>query len=191
VRWFGAALGILLLSVGCTSGGYSRTETVPQGMTKPNFPPLTLDCGQEIGVPELKEHDEPPPGYAIIVGVASLATSDSAPGPLQAIAQPDGGFWTKIGLMVRAGEPVELLVPQGMRDRMRIRWGTSGRWTWNLTVPACEGKRPQFVLAGGETKWRVYSGGFWVDDPSCVRLVVRSGEREQEVTIPLGAACPG
>lgn len=144
----------------------------------PELAPVTLGCDEEIVVPEIKAEDEPPSSYEVILGVVALPTSDSSLEPLAVdpvptsdsldeslpSPQPSEGFWVKSGLLVRAGASVQMLVPQQLRDRMWIHWGyAGGDWTWDVTVPGCEGERAEWVLRDGETEWRVFAGGFWVN----------------------------
>ena len=43
--------------------------------------------------------------------------------------------------------------------------------------------------AGGG--WLAYAGGYWIDHPACVSIIVRAGARQQQVDIGVGTACPG
>jgi hypothetical protein len=43
--------------------------------------------------------------------------------------------------------------------------------------------------AGGG--WLAYAGGFWIDHPACVPIIVRAGGKQQQVDIGVGTACPG
>jgi hypothetical protein len=39
--------------------------------------------------------------------------------------------------------------------------------------------------------WLAGAGGYWMDHPACVPIIVRVGNRQQEVHIGLGTLCPG
>ena len=47
------------------------------------------------------------------------------------------------------------------------------------------GSRPE----GG--KWLAYAGGYWIDHPACVPIIVRTGGKQQTVHIGIGTPCPG
>lgn len=207
MRWNLSVLaGLLLVVAACSAEQSPEAEGEAQSGIMPELAPVTLGCDEEIVVPEIKAEDEPPSSYEVILGVVALPTGDSSLEPLAVdpvptsdsldeslpSPQPSEGFWVKSGLLVRAGASVQMLVPQQLRDRMWIHWGyAGGDWTWDVTVPGCEGERAEWVLRDGETEWRVFAGGFWVKEPACVPLLVRSGTEEQQISIGVGAPCPG
>ncbi len=196
----GAAFAVVMAACG------GAAEFVAPSTAAPGLPPVVMGCDEEIVVPEIRKRDEPPPEFSTVVGAVALQTSDSTAQPLAVEVvqpgsgdeaplpgpQPAGGFWVKSGLMVRAGEEVELSVPPEVREALWVQWGQAGgRWTSDLTVPACEGQRAEWVISGDATEWRVFAGGFWVREPACMPLVVRAGQQEERVTIGIGAPCPG
>ncbi len=81
--------------------------------------------------------------------------------------------------MVRAEQESTLTV----RGRVGIRWGNQPLpWASTLQIPACPAK--------GGADWLVYPGGFSVDEPQCVPLVVKADGKQQTRSMPVGTACP-
>ena len=58
---------------------------------------------------------------------------------------------------------------------------------------ACHAQRPVRVgnCAGTGGGWAAFAGGYRVDHPACVPVIVRAGGKEQQVHIGVGTACPG
>lgn len=133
-----------------------------------------LECGSSIGT-------EPPPAdFQVVLGVVGLP---AAPGHTALQVGPSGGaprLFAKTGLVVRATAPVELIAPA---DRFGIGWGGQAPAAQRFVVPGCP--------APAGAQWLEYAGGYWIDEPACVRVLVRAGGREQQVEIGLGAPCPG
>jgi hypothetical protein len=95
---------------------------------------------------------------------------------------PSAGLFSKQGLVVRAGVPVELLVPPEWQTRVRIGWGSPGLPGSAVAVPACP--------PTGTASWLVFAGGYWVDSPVCFPLLVRTAGREHLVRIGIAIECP-
>lgn len=89
-----------------------------------------------------------------------------------------GQFFSKTGLIVRADTAFEILVPEG--STTRVHWGNHGEPVQRLIVPAC----------GGTDAWVVFAGGFWVDEATCVELIVRRPDQEDAIApISIGVPC--
>lgn len=186
VRRLLALVGLLLLA-GCTSPSDGRTagaqtSTALSSSPSPVAGTATLVCEHSI------DGGPPPPGFQVVLGVVALPTSEAGPA-LQAGPGGNGpGFpalFAKTGLLVRAGAQVELETPEQPGNRTALGWGS-----WAQDPPT-----PRFVVPGCPdargTGWLAYAGGYYADRPLCLPLTVRSGGREQQVSIGVGTACPG
>ena len=102
-------------------------------------------------------------------------------GELQEPVGPDldfGQLFAKTGLVVRADSAFELLVPAG--STTRIHWGNRGEPVQRIIVPAC----------GGTNAWVAFAGGFWVDEATCVEIIVRRLDQEDAIArIGVGVPC--
>jgi hypothetical protein len=169
---------------GCTAdpGAPAGAGPSAQPFPVPIAGTATLVCEHSIdGAP-------PPPGFQVILGVVALPTSEAGPA-LQAGPGGNGAdfptLFAKTGLIVRAGAQVELETPEQPGNRTAVGWGswTQEAPTRRFVVPGCPDDRG--------TGWLAYAGGYYADRPLCLPLSVRSGGREQQVRIGVGAACPG
>lgn len=110
------------------------------------------------------------PGYSAL----GTSLSGDGNGPLRLFA--------KTGLLIRPGTTFELIVPSRFTSRLSIGWGMPGTPSHRLLVSNC---------AGTDGRWLAYAGGYWIDHPACVPVIVRAGGRQQQVHIGVGTACPG
>lgn len=129
---------------------------------------------------------DPPKDLTVFFDSVALPTSDHRPEALQTGAQGEfthdraGRLFAKTGLWFKPGKAFELIVPDELRDRLSIGWASPR--SSRVVVGEC-GDVPR--------EWVVLPGGYWVADPLCAELIVRSGDAEQRVSIGLGAPCPG
>jgi len=188
-----AAAAIVMLLAACTGGtgqpGNGRggptatsghASARPTGLSASSATPaaeVALDCGSFIG------GHAPPASMQVVLGVvalpasprySALQTSLSGDGPLRLFA--------KTGLLVKPGTTFELIVPAPFTSRLGIGWGSPATPGDRLLVDNCAG------TGGG---WVAFAGGYWVDHPACVPVIVRAGGKEQQVHIGVGTACPG
>lgn len=105
-------------------------------------------------------------------GYPALQTSLTGNGPRRLFA--------KTGLVIRPGATFELIVPAPFSSRLSIGWNTPGN---RVIVRNC--------ASPGRGGWLAYVGGYWIDHPACVPIIVRAGNRQLQVHIGLGTACPG
>ncbi|MFI5952647.1 hypothetical protein [Cryptosporangium sp. NPDC051539] len=175
-----AALGVVVVCcalTGCT-GDPSPAPSGPPSPPAPVTPPapalpsgaVALDCSAPIDTLA-----EPPAGYTTAAGVIALA--DREPVGLSASAPLDPHHrFGKTGLLVRAGRTATLSVG----PEAAISWGNTGsEWTRTLYVPVC----PQ--PAGAHGPWLAYPGGYSVDAPACLPVVING----VTLRIPLGRPC--
>jgi len=91
---------------------------------------------------------------------------------------PVGRFFAKWGLQVRTDAVLDVRVPDG-DDRFRINWGNFRRLHTRLHWAGCP----------GPPRWLAFAGGYYVDEPHCVTLLVSSAGRERAVRIGVGVPC--
>jgi hypothetical protein len=123
-----------------------------------------------------------------VVGDAiALVTSGSSETALQASssgsADPATRLFAKTGLLVRAGVQSELVVPPAWRGRVSIAWGNTAlaEPTDRLVIGPC----------AGSATWLAYPGGYYLPEPACVELVVRTSAGGRTVQVGIGTPCPG
>jgi hypothetical protein len=121
----------------------------------------------------------------VVLGVVALPASPRYPA-LGTSLSGEGDealrLFAKTGLVIRPGTTFELIVPAPFARRLSIGWGLPGMPSHRVVVNSCPNP-------GG--KWLAYAGGYWIDHPACVPIIVRAGGKQQEVHIGVGAPCPG
>ena len=101
----------------------------------------------------------------------------------------DGRYSRKVGLLVRAGRPVVLSVPEKYRDRLWLQY------IWNEDTSAariepCPPSTRAFSYAGRVGAVTGFSGGFLIAKRGCYPLDVRVvGGRTHRVRIAFGYPC--
>jgi hypothetical protein len=148
--------------------------TTRSGGTSPAPGEASLSCQQSINaMPAV------PTGYSVVLGVVALPTGRV----LQANAAGKGApetLFAKQGLVVRAGAVFDLEVAPGWAAPARIGWGS----------PATPGPRLHVDACAGQDTWLAYAGGYWVDKPACLPLIVRADGQQETVNISVGVQCP-
>ena len=121
----------------------------------------------------------------VVLGVVGLPASPRYPA-LQTSLSGDGSraprLFAKTGLVIRPGTTFELIVPAPFAKRLSIGWGLPGRPSHRVTVTSCPNPG---------RGWLAYAGGYWIDHPACVPIIVRAGGKQQTVHIGIGTPCPG
>jgi hypothetical protein len=124
----------------------------------------------------------PDHGMQVIDGVIGLP-STRVPA-LQASLTGDSGatrLFSKNGLLVRAGADITLTVADP--DHQSIAWGKPGTTTKRLVIRGCH------TPAGD--RWIAFAGGYFVDRPGCISVIVAHGAFTKAVKIGAGAPCSG
>lgn len=183
---------IAMLLAGCTSGtvrsGTGKTGPATRSghaSTRPNGPSTSsatpaagsvLDCSGAAVVDVVAP-------LQVVLGVVALPVSPRYPA-LQTFLSGDGNgplrLFAKTGLFFRPGTTFELIVPARFTSRLRIGWGTPSQI---VEVSNCANP--------GGGGWLAVAGGYWIDHPACVPIIVRAGVKQQQVHIGVGKACPG
>jgi hypothetical protein len=127
---------------------------------------------------------DPPADLSVVFNQVALPTVNAVQANRSGESDPSARLFAKAGLFVASGASVALIVPPEWLGRVTIGWDNSGMRTTHLFVSRCK-------TTGSQKRWLVFAGGFWVGEPACVPLLVRSGAQEQKVQIGVGAACPG
>jgi len=122
----------------------------------------------------------------VVLGVVALPVSPGYPA-LQTSLSGDGSgaprLFAKTGLVIRPGTTFELIVPAPFTNRLSIGWGLPGMPSHGVVVNNCPNR--------GGGGWLAYAGGYWIDHPACVPIIVRAGGQQQTVHIGIGTPCPG
>jgi hypothetical protein len=116
----------------------------------------------------------------VVLGVVALPVSPGYPALQTSVTNGPRRLFAKTGLVIRPGTMFELIVPVRFASMLSIGWDTPSR---RVVVSGCS------APAGGG--WLGYVGGYWIDHPACVAIIVSAGGRQQQVPIGLGKACPG
>lgn len=166
------ATGLLVMTAsGCVSNPRAVSTSASDGIG-------LLPC-QDVGSQAALPSD-----YSIVFDRVALPTGRALQANRSRDSDPAGRLFAKSGLFVRPGASFDLVVPDEWRGRVTLGWG--GKQGGHLRVPAC---RPTGTI--DPPVWLAYAGGYWVPEPACVSVVVRTGQAEETVRIGVGASCPG
>lgn len=130
----------------------------------------------------------PPSGLSIVLSRVALPVGQELQTAPSGLSNPALRLFAKQGLLIRRGVPFDLIVAPEWQARLRIGWGNSVTPTVTLRVATC--RPPNSPTVNPQDPWLVYAGGYWIDKPSCVLILVRVGQQEQAVKIGLGTPCP-
>ena len=183
---------VAMLLEGCASGTVksSTAKTGPTGRsghasTRPHGPPTSsatpaaesvLDCSAAAVVDEVAP-------LQVVLGVVALPISPRYPALQTSLSGHGQGalrLFAKTGLFFRPGATFELIIPAGLTSRLSIGWATPSH---RVVVRNC--------ASPGGGGWLALVGGYWIDHPACVPIIVRAGGKQQQVHIGVGKACPG
>ncbi len=192
----GAVAVALLLSSGCTTASHqqppaptasstgsvatgSRTAPVPGGVVSSPARSRVVGCADAI------DRSNPPPWFTVVLGVVALPVSPRSPalgtGPSGKSA-PTPRLFAKRGLWVQTGARVQLSVPAGAPDGLRIGWGRPSTLNRAVAVDCADPGRPG---------WVGFPGGYWLDHPGCVSLTVAARGLTRPVRIGSASPAPG
>jgi hypothetical protein len=88
-------------------------------------------------------------------------------------------FWTKAGIVIRAGAAVTVTVAPAVARRVRITWG--GASGTSLRFGGCREGAP----------WNDYAGGFLARTATvCVPLILSANGQQRTLRFGLGRRCP-
>ena len=170
---------IAMLLAGCTGTGVApepgtaapaaapgRSSIQPNGPATSSAAPAgesALACGNYIDANALAAP------LQVVLGVVALPVSPGYPA-LQTSLSGDGSgaprLFAKTGLVIRPGTTFELIIPAPFTNRLSLGWGLPGMPSHGVVVNNCPNP------GGG---WLAYAGGYWIDHPACVPIIVRAG----------------
>ena len=130
----------------------------------------------------------------LVVGPVAFSSLDATK-PARLARVEGGGYGRKSGVLVRAGHPVVLSVPERYRTRFFLNYtrgteqlGVGG--TSEARLVPCAPATRAFSYDGRIGRVTGFSGGFTVTRPGCYPLDVRvEGGRSYRARIPLGYPC--
>jgi len=183
-----AVLMACLLLAACTSGtvgsntgktgpaitsGHTSTRTNGPSATADGESVLSCNTGMRVSYGQVAP-------LQVVLGVVALPVSPGYPALQTFLTNGPHRLFAKTGLIIRPGTTFELVVPGRFSSRLSIGWQTPSR---RVVVSGC--------ASPGGGGWLAFVGGYWIDHPACVSIIVRAGGRQQQVPIGLGKACPG
>jgi hypothetical protein len=143
----------------------SCTEPAPAPTPSP-LPRLTCPASQN-------GDEGPPPDLEVLLDAVALPTQRL----LQTSDHGNGWHFAKVGLYVRPHLTVELSVEPGMDAG--VEYGRVDR-SERVVLAQCT------QLSG---RWIVYTGGYYVRNPTCLPIRLRANGSETTARISLGVAC--
>ena len=175
-------LAVAILAAGCNTGNEtargadsSSKQAVPH-LDLAVQPRFDLSCdGETVGQEAFDQLETVLDAVALPTspGHAALQTSRRT--------TSDGAvyYFAKTGLVWDGSSAFEIAVPESFRSRVAIAWGTQ---VLSHRVEAACGR------AGD---WLLLPGGYWIAEPLCAELIVRTDTTEATVSLGLGTPCPG
>jgi len=187
------AAAIAMLLAACTSGtgGSSTGKTSPVATSghvsvRPTGPARLLPGESALACDDYIDNNAQAAPLQVVLGVVALPVSPGYPALGTSLSGDGNGplrLFAKTGLVIRPGTRFELIVPARFTSRLRIGWGKPGTPSQRVVVDDC-------ANTGGR-RWLAYAGGYWIDHPACVSIIVSAGGKQQQVHIGIGTACPG
>jgi hypothetical protein len=187
------AAAIAMLLAACTSGtgGSSTGKTSPVATSghvsvRPTGPARLLPGESALACGDYIDNNAQAAPLQVVLGVVALPVSPGYPALGTSLSGDGIGplrLFAKTGLVIRPGTRFELIVPARFTSRLRIGWGKPGTPSQRVVVDDC-------ANTGGR-RWLAYAGGYWIDHPACVSIIVSVGGKQQQVHIGIGTACPG
>jgi hypothetical protein len=187
------AAAIAMLLAACTSGtgGSSTGKTSPvatsgHASVRPTAPARLLPGESALACGDYIDNNAQAAPLQVVLGVVALPISPGYPALGTSLSGDGNGplrLFAKTGLVIRPGTRFELIVPARFTSRLRIGWGKPGTPSQRVVVDDC-------ANTGGR-RWLAYAGGYWIDHPACVSIIVSVGGKQQQVHIGIGTACPG
>ena len=167
--------------VGSVSAPITTGPATPTSAASSTVAPA-FDCGDYIGTAA-------PASLAplqVVLGVVALPTSPQNPALGTSLTGQTGPqrLFAKTGLLIKPGATFDIVVPTQYADHVRIGWGNGPiAPTTRFAVADCANP--------GGTEWLAYPGGYWIDHPACVPLIVMADGKQQQVHVGLGTNCAG
>ncbi|MFJ8743880.1 hypothetical protein ACIRL2_31450 [Embleya sp. NPDC127516] len=181
---------LLLTATGCGSDGDdgpddradgpARVDRAPEPTEVADVrpePTLTINCLHTIG-----ERPEPTSDSTVVLGDVALETGRRLQTTKSTGTEYLHPLFAKSGLMVRNGAVVDIEVLPAPGNGASIGWGNGQSSAVAVRVPGC-------TTGSTANSWTAFPGGYYVDRPGCLTLVVRSRGLQTKVRVPVGADC--
>lgn len=127
----------------------------------------------------------PPSDFTIVLDSVALPAASTYPYALQTNRrETDNGepfYFAKTGLYWRGDASFEIDVPDELKDRLAINWGSGDQPKAHSVSADCK----------LDNEWAGAPGGYWVTEPMCAEVIVRVDGAEQRELLGLGTPCPG
>lgn len=167
------ALTLCLLAVSCTSGSNAGPDRTSEAQL------VSVPC--ESAIEEVADIGE---GRSLVLDAVGIWTADLAwPGPSGRQGPTgtpiEGLTFVKFGLPVAAASQVKLEVAQPSDQRILMEWG-SVEPSLGLSFGPCPGE---------PSRWIVFAGGLWVEEPVYLRLNVTADDRSATHDLGIGEPC--
>ena len=179
---------VLVVLASCTNDGQhveraSTTTTASTEVTLVEAPTVVARADLNCNGP-IQQLDAPPDEYEAIGDGVALETSTSTPTAFGTARtyfdNPSLRLATKVALWVRTNAVTELIVPDRWLGQLAFQWNMP-EVTTHLVVGPCN----------GESNWIAFPGGYFVSQVGCFDFIVRTGGIDHEISVGLGAPCPG
>lgn len=164
----------LVPNVGCDSG--NRRSSVSTSSTLHEAASCTSHAAVQA---------ELDPGMSLVLPSVALNTGHEVRrGRSGPDSDPEQRYrFSKIALAVRSDQEAAIEVAGPNLGAVLIHWnGLDSPPVTRVVIPSCS-------LDGG-AKWRIFAGGFWTREPTCVDLIVTVGQASRHVVIPVESGCP-
>ncbi len=185
-RVWSAVTALVMMLASCTYD----SQAEPASVSTTDGPQLTSALPEELNVQPLLQlrcagtrTGHPPDGFEVISEAVALPSSPNHPALQTSRRQAGDGstfFFAKTGLVFNTASSFELVVPADLRPRLAIGWGGPAPHGHSVTI-SCSGK----------DEWVSLPGGYWVTQPLCAELIVRTEGEDATVQIGLGTPCDG
>jgi len=159
-------LAVAFLVAGCTAPAPAPTPTP----SAPNDGTPLIDCLAVIDRPT-----EMTPSMEVFLDAVQLPTKvvlQTTP------TSTSSQLFAKWGLVIRAGNTVDLLVSGEDLDHAMIGWSGAPSKPRTHIRAQCPGEG-----------WMAFAGGYWVDSPRCITLIIRARGQQAIAHIAVGAPC--
>lgn len=181
MRRAACALGAACFSLAGCTGGSSHLAPAPT-TDGPSPSSAVLDCVNGMGT-TLRGRDVQP-----VLGVVALPASPAAAalgtGRLEEPGLPR--LFAKSALLIRAGSSFVLRVSPASPSSFGFSWSPHQQNespTRTLVVRRCR--------SSATSTWLAFIGGYYVDQASCVTLIVTTKTGARRVSIGVGTPCVG
>ncbi|MGZ8782949.1 MAG: hypothetical protein ACXWZB_05570 [Gaiellaceae bacterium] len=129
---------------------------------------------------------------SVVVGPVAFAALPHAatPAGLGPRREGDGRFFRKSAVLIRAGRPVVLSVPERFRNRLFLHYSRTDEGVPEVRLEPCPPGMRAFSYSGRVGKVTGFNGGFSLTHRGCYPLDVRvEGGRTYRVRIAFGYPC--